>query len=117
MFHPSGSKATVCAFPYIQGLILMGHESGKVALFDARLGEEVLSNERAHVDVVTDLQLSADRTYFITSSKDKTAPIHYAKMLTVLKTFSTEKPLNSAALTPNIPYVRYPFPLALEEYA
>jgi translation initiation factor 3 subunit I len=113
MFHPVGSKATVCAFPYMPGLILTGHESGKVALFDARTGEEVLSNERAHMDVVTDLQLSPDRSYFITSSKDKTARIHDAKTLTVLKTFPTETPLNSAALTPDMPYVRPVFPLFL----
>ncbi|KAI0040048.1 WD40 repeat-like protein [Auriscalpium vulgare] len=105
MFHPVGSKATVCAFPYMSGLILTGHESGKVALFDAKSGDEVLSNERAHMDVVTDLQLSPDRSYFLTSSKDKTARLHDAKTLTVLKTFSTETPLNSAALAPNMPYV------------
>ena len=58
------------------------------------------------MDVVTDLQVSADRSYFITSSKDKTARIHDAKTLTVLKTFQTETPLNSAALAPNMPYVR-----------
>ena len=106
MFHPVGSKATVCAFPYMPDMILTGHESGKVALFDANTGEEMLSNERAHMDVVTDLQLSADRSYFITSSKDKTARIHDTKTLTVLKTFQTETPLNSAALAPNMPYVR-----------
>jgi translation initiation factor 3 subunit I len=106
MFHPVGSKATVCAIPYMPGMILTGHESGKVALFDADTGEETLSNERAHMDVVTDLQLSADRSYFITSSKDKTARIHDTKTLTVLKTFQTETPLNSAALAPNMPYVR-----------
>ena len=117
MFHPIGSKATVCAFPYMQDLILTGHESGKVALFDARSGEEVLSNERAHMDVVTDLQLSADRSYFITSSKDKTARIHDAKTLTVLKTFSTETPLNSAALAPNsMPYVRFFLSLLNRKY-
>lgn len=75
MFHPVGSKATVCAFSYIPNMILTGHESGKVAMFDAKSGEEVLNNERAHMDSVTDLQLSADRTYFITSSKDKTARV------------------------------------------
>jgi translation initiation factor 3 subunit I len=55
MFHPIGSKATVCAFPYMPDLILTGHESGKVALFDARSGKEELWIERAHMDVVTDL--------------------------------------------------------------
>lgn len=75
MFNPVGSKATVCAFSGIPGRILTGHESGKVALFDAKTGEEVESNERAHMDVVSDLQMHPDRTYFITSSKDKTARV------------------------------------------
>jgi translation initiation factor 3 subunit I len=75
MFNPIGSKATVCAFAYTPGLIVTGHESGKVALFDVKTGDEVLNNERAHMDVVTDLQLSQDRTYFVTSSKDKTARV------------------------------------------
>ncbi|KAI0000053.1 WD40-repeat-containing domain protein [Russula vinacea] len=89
MFHPVGSKATVCAFPYMPDMILTGHESGKVALFDANTGEEMLSNERAHMDV-----------------QGQTARIHDTKTLTVLKTFQTETPLNSAALAPNMPYVR-----------
>jgi translation initiation factor 3 subunit I len=41
----------------------------------------------------------------MTSSKDKTTRINDAKTLTVLKTFQTETPLNSAALAPNTPYV------------
>ena len=69
-FNPTGSKAVVCAFAHIPSLILTGHESGKVALFDTKTGEEVQSNERAHMDVITDLQLSPDRSYFITSSRD-----------------------------------------------
>ncbi|EGN94035.1 hypothetical protein SERLA73DRAFT_189186 [Serpula lacrymans var. lacrymans S7.3] len=105
MFNPIGSKATVCAFTYTPNLIVTGHESGKVALFDVTTGDEVLNNERAHMDVVTDMQLSTDKTYFITSSKDKTARLHDTKTLRVLKTFTTETPLNSAALDPFRPYV------------
>ncbi|KAG9316014.1 WD40-repeat-containing domain protein [Chiua virens] len=105
MFHPVGSKATVCAFTYTPNIVLTGHESGKVALFDVVSGTEIESNERAHMDTVTDLQLSPDRTYFVTSSKDKTARLHDTKTLRVLKTFTTETPLNSAALAPNKPYV------------
>lgn len=78
MFHPIGSKATVCAFTYTPNIILTGHESGKVALFDVVSGTETLNNERAHMDTVTDLQLSPDRTYFVTSSKDKTARVGLA---------------------------------------
>ncbi|KAI6098172.1 quinon protein alcohol dehydrogenase-like superfamily, partial [Pisolithus sp. B1] len=75
------------------------------ALFDVVSGTEVLNNERAHMDQVTDLRLSLDRTYFVTSSKDKIARLHDTKMLQVLKTYSTQTPLNSAALAPNKPYI------------
>ncbi len=74
-FNPIGSKAVVCAFGLTPDLIITGHESGKISLFDAKTGDEVLNNERAHMDVVTDLQLAPDRSYFITSSKDKTARV------------------------------------------
>ena len=74
-FNPIGSKAVVCAFSYLPNLIITGHESGKVAVFDYKTGEEVQNNERAHGYVVTDLQLSPDRSYFITSSKDKSARV------------------------------------------
>lgn len=74
-FNPPGSKATVCAFGYNASTVLTGHESGKIALWDAKTGEELKSLGRAHSDVITDLQISADRSYFITSSKDKTAKV------------------------------------------
>ncbi|KAH8104640.1 WD40 repeat-like protein [Cristinia sonorae] len=104
-FNPIGSKAVVCAFAQSPNLLITGHESGKIAIFDAKTGEEVQNNERAHMDVVTDLQLSPDRSYFITSSKDKTARIHDTRTLMVIKTYSTETPLNSAAIAPLKPYV------------
>ncbi|KAG5219968.1 translation initiation factor eIF [Salix suchowensis] len=92
--QPHRLKSNSVAFTPMPSVIVTGHESGKIE-----------NNERAHMDVVTDLQLSKDGTYFITSSKDKTARIHDIKSLMVIKTFSTETPLNSAALAPNLPYV------------
>lgn len=74
-FNPIGSKATVCAFTDVPNIIFTGHESGKVSLFNVKTGEEKASNERAHGEVVTDLQMSKDRTYCVTSSKDKSARV------------------------------------------
>ncbi|KZS92258.1 WD40 repeat-like protein [Sistotremastrum niveocremeum HHB9708] len=105
MFHPIASKATVCAFGLDTSTIITGHESGKVALYDAKTGDEIKGNQRAHSDVVTDLQLSPDRSYFVTSSKDKTARLHDSRTLVVLKTYPTETPLNSAAIAPTRPFV------------
>lgn len=52
-FSPIGSKATVAAFAPLGHEIITGHESGKVALFDAKTGEEIESNERAHSGTVS----------------------------------------------------------------
>ncbi|KAJ7250530.1 WD40 repeat-like protein [Mycena haematopus] len=104
-FNPMGSKARVCAFTLTPNIIMTGHESGKVALFNVQTGEEIESNERAHSDRVMDLQLSKDRTYCITSSRDKIARIHDTKTLKVITTYATDTPLNSAALAQTRPYV------------
>lgn len=61
--------------------------------------------------VVTDLQFSSDRTYFITASKDKTAKVDFlnpfcssqifdTNTLDLLKTYISDTPLNTAAITP-----------------
>jgi len=71
----SGSKATVALWAPLSDFIITGHENGKVAKYDAKTGEEVIANTDSHSGVITDIQLSPDGTYFITSSKDKTARV------------------------------------------
>ncbi len=53
MFSPIGSKATVAAFAPLGREIVTGHESGKVGLYDAETGEELESNEKAHLGQVS----------------------------------------------------------------
>lgn len=36
--------------------------------------------ERGHAGVITDLQMSPDGTYFVTSSKDKSAKVRPARL-------------------------------------
>lgn len=90
------SKATVAGWSYLSRYIIAGHEDGTVSQYDAKVcssklstnstsriadddgqSGELLINEPAHEDgmQVTDLQMSSDRTYFITASKDKTAKV------------------------------------------
>jgi translation initiation factor 3 subunit I len=73
-----------------------------VTQYDAKTGEEILHTFPHEENMqVTDLQWSADRTYFITASKDKTAKLQDSKTLEVLKTYVADTPLNSAAITPD----------------
>ena len=94
-------RVTVAGFSYLSRYIISGHEDGSITQWDAKTGEQ-LNNVFSHDDgmLVSDLQWSADRTYFITSSKDKTAKLHDTKTLEVLKTYVADTPLNSAAITP-----------------
>jgi translation initiation factor 3 subunit I len=55
--------------------------------------------------LITDLQWAPDRTYFITSSKDKTAKLINAADLEVMKTYVADTPLNSACITPKKDFV------------
>ncbi|KAF2787376.1 eukaryotic translation initiation factor-like protein 3 subunit [Melanomma pulvis-pyrius CBS 109.77] len=100
------SKATVAGFSYMAQFIIAGHEDGTVSQYDAKSGELLYSTQVHEADMqVTDLQWAPDRTYFITASKDKTAKILSTDSLEVLKTYTTDTPLNSAAITPVKDYV------------
>lgn len=109
----SGPKAVVAAFAPCDQYIITGHEDGKVATYyhddkepesgiDAELEE---NSTKAHTEVISDLQMSADRTYFVTSSRDKTSKLIDSKTLQVIKTYATETPLNSASIHPTKPFV------------
>ena len=70
------SKATVAGWSYLSKYIIAGHEDGSISQYDAKTGD-MLDNIPIHElnTAVVDLQWSADRTYFITACKDKTAKV------------------------------------------
>lgn len=98
------SKATVAGWSYHSAFIIAGHEDGTISSWDAKTGEQYDEREVHEADI-TDIQFAPDRTYFITSSKDKSAKIVSTADLEVLKTYVTDTPLNSAAIHPTKDYV------------
>ncbi|CAJ0859200.1 21062_t:CDS:2 [Entrophospora sp. SA101] len=99
IINPEGSKAMAATWGYLNRYIITGHENGAVSQYDWKTGEQ-LKTVHPHTAEITDLQMSNDRTYFITSSKDKSAQIFESNTLSPLKKYSTDVPLNSAAITP-----------------
>jgi len=94
-------KVTVAGFSSLSRFIISGHDDGSVSKWDAKTGDLITNQEVHEPDLqVTDLQWSSDRTYFITSSKDKTAKLISVDDMEVLKTYVADTPLNSAAITP-----------------
>ena len=59
-----------------------------------------LQTVNEHKALISDLQASSDQIMIITASKDSTAKLMDAEKLDVLKTYRTERPVNSAAISP-----------------
>lgn len=103
--NPVGeSKMTFAAWIYDGKHIVAGHADGSVSKYDSETGEKVLTG-KGHEQTVTDLQTSPDKTYFITSSKDKTAKLFIVDSLENIKTYVADAPMNTASITPVKDYV------------
>ena len=59
----------------------------------------------AHDGRINDLQMSKDHIFFITASKDATAKLFITDQLNLIKTYKTERPVNSAAISPLLDHV------------
>ncbi|KAG9301639.1 hypothetical protein G9A89_016709 [Geosiphon pyriformis] len=99
VIYPEGSKVMVADWGYLNKYIITGHENGTISQYDWKNGD-LIQSIHPHTAEITDLQMSEDRTYFITSSKDKSAQIFESNTLSPLKKYVTDAPLNSAAITP-----------------
>lgn len=64
-----------------------------------------LNTMKEHSLLINDMQFNKDRTMFITASKDHTAKLFDAENLMLLKTYKTERPVNSAAISPILDHV------------
>ncbi|KAM6216981.1 eukaryotic translation initiation factor 3 subunit I [Rhynchocyon petersi] len=100
----SDSKITSAVWGPLGECIIAGHENGELNQFSAKSGE-VLVNVKEHSRQINDIQLSRDMTMFVTASKDNTSKLFDSTTLEHQKTFRTERPVNSAALSPNYDHV------------
>jgi len=89
---------------FLDDTIITGHENGIVASYDIRTGKEIAS-AKDHSGAINDIQLSRDGTMFVTASKDATAKLFDSDTLDCMKTYKTERPVNSAAISPIFDHV------------
>lgn len=93
------SKAMCIAWSDCNDYLVSGHNDGAVCLWDAQSGKKI-AESKEHSDTIKDLQMAPDRSFFITASKDNSARIFETTTLKVLKEFKTERPVNSASISP-----------------
>ncbi|XP_059805131.1 eukaryotic translation initiation factor 3 subunit I [Hypanus sabinus] len=98
------SKITSAVWGPLGEFVIAGHENGELVQFSAKSGE-VICKAKEHTKQINDIQTSLDLTMFITASKDNTAKLFDSATLEHLKTFRTERPVNSAAISPSVEHV------------
>jgi len=93
------SKVNRMIWGTVEDYVITGHENGQICQYDWKTGER-LRVDHSHDALIKDLQLSKDRTMLITGSKDTTAKLFDAKTFQFLKSYKTDRPVNSAAISP-----------------
>lgn len=99
----SGPKVTSMLWGPLDKYLITGHETGEVVQWDLRSTDKegkktIMTHE--HSKSINDMQLNQDGTMFITASKDNSAKLFDIATLEPMKTFKTERPVNSASISP-----------------
>lgn len=98
------SKITSMLWGPLDETIITGHDNGQISIWDIRKGREV-NSVNDHTASINDMQMYKDGTMFVTASKDTTAKLFDSESLMCLKTYKTERPVNSASISPIMEHV------------
>lgn len=101
---PTHSKITSAIWGPLEDTIVTGHETGEIINWDLRK-QEVIKKTKPHSRQIMDLQADKDGMCFISASKDTMAKLFDLSTLAELKTYKTEKPVNSACISPTKDHV------------
>lgn len=98
------SKITSAVWGPLDEVIITGHENGDLCQWDVS-AQEMGRRVSDHNKQINDIQLSKDMNLLVTASKDFTAKLFDTYSLDHMKTFKTDRPVNSAAVSPLKPHV------------
>lgn len=83
----------------------LGHDNGQISIWDIRKGGREINSVNDHTAGINDMQMNNDGTMFVTASKDTSAKLFDSESLMCLKTYKTERPVNSASISPIMDHV------------
>lgn len=87
--------------------ILSAGEDATIRIWDSETGQLLKESDRekGHQKAVTSISKSADGSYILTGSLDKSAKIWDTRTLTLIKTYVTESPVNACTMSPLLNHV------------
>lgn len=97
-------KVTSAVWGPLGEMIITGHENGDLCQWDIKT-KDLITRAMDHSKQINDIQFNKDMTMLITASKDTTAKLFDTETLELKKNYKTERPVNSAAISPIKPHV------------
>eukprot|EP00850_Spirogloea_muscicola_P019068 SM000183S03962 [mRNA] locus=s183:16269:18475:+ [translate_table: standard] len=96
-----------CVWGPLNRTLIGAGEDATVRMWDAETGQVLKESdaETGHQKRIASLEVSADGSHFITGSNDKSAKLWDIRTLEALKTYSTERPVNAASISPLLDHV------------
>eukprot|EP01006_Ploeotia_vitrea_P028587 TRINITY_DN61262_c0_g1_i2.p1 TRINITY_DN61262_c0_g1~~TRINITY_DN61262_c0_g1_i2.p1 ORF type:complete len:255 (+),score=123.34 TRINITY_DN61262_c0_g1_i2:450-1214(+) len=99
-------KINSALWGHMNHTIIAGADDGSITIWDVETGKELdVIVEGDHPKAIRSLQYSKDRTMFIAASSDRHARIYDARSFELIKEFASNRPLNSAAISPVMNHV------------
>lgn len=99
-----GAKMTHAMWAPLNEHILTCDSVGYVRKWNVETGH-LVESEKEHRGQISSMQFSWDKTMFITASKDQTAKLWDTKTMKVKKIYSSDRPINGAAISPLMNHV------------
>jgi translation initiation factor 3 subunit I len=99
----TGPKVTSMIW-YMDEMLITGHDNGDIVQWDLKT-QKRLKMSSDHKKAISDIQISPDNTMFISSSKDTSAKLFDLNDLNCMKNYQTERPVNSACISPKLDHV------------
>ncbi|CAN4119548.1 unnamed protein product [Withania somnifera] len=87
--------------------IISAGEDAVIRIWDVETGKILKESDKeiGHKKGITSLQKSVDGSHFITGSLDKSAKLWDIRTLTLIKNYTTERPVNAVAMSPLLNHV------------
>jgi translation initiation factor 3 subunit I len=83
--------------------IISVHEDGRYIVWDAKTSEKLWEQEEAHKGYITCANFTNDRCIMLTTGADQTAKLWDMVGRKLVKTYTTDRPLNSGVISPLVP--------------
>lgn len=94
-------------FHDVNRYLITAHEDGSLGRWDVEKGQLCGKRQTLHEEIIKDLKISEDGTYFIAASGDKTSKLvdTDTDAFKTIKVYSTDRLLNSADISPRFDHI------------